>query len=95
MAIKELREASGMSRQQFVEYFGIPYRTVQDWELGNRKCPEYLFNLMRYKLEIEKHKADLIKLAEYLADNEDTDIKLYCNAGLNAYPSTMLDEITE
>lgn len=47
---KELREQSEMTRKQFVEYFGIPYRTIQDWELGNRKCPEYLLELMKYKL---------------------------------------------
>lgn len=52
-AIKDLRELSGMTRTQFAEYFGIPYRTVQDWELGNRKCPEYLLELMRYKLTKE------------------------------------------
>jgi DNA-binding transcriptional regulator YiaG len=50
---KELRKVSGMSRTQFCEYFGIPYRTVQDWELGNRKCPEYLLGLMEYKLKHE------------------------------------------
>lgn len=50
---KELRERSGMSRKQFCEYFGIPYRTLQDWELGNRKCPEYLLDLMEYKLTKE------------------------------------------
>jgi DNA-binding transcriptional regulator YiaG len=53
MTIKELRELSGMSRQQFIEYFSIPYRTIQDWELGNRKCPEYLLALMEYKLKHE------------------------------------------
>ena len=49
----ELREASGMSRPKFAEYFGIPYRTVQDWELGNRKCNQYLIDLMLYKLKHE------------------------------------------
>lgn len=53
MTFKELREQSGMSRKQFCEYFDIPYRTIQDWELGNRKCPEYLLELMRYKLTKE------------------------------------------
>ena len=48
-----LRNKSGMSRTQFSEYFGIPYRTIQDWELGNRKCPEYLLELMEYKLKKE------------------------------------------
>ena len=32
----ELRKSTGMNRRQFSDYFGIPYRTVQDWELGNR-----------------------------------------------------------
>lgn len=53
MTFKELREKSGMSRSGFGEYFGIPYRTVQNWELGLRECPEYLLNLMQYKLEKE------------------------------------------
>lgn len=53
MTLKELREASAMTRNQFCEYFGIPYRTIQDWELGNRKCPTYLLDLMEYKLKHE------------------------------------------
>jgi DNA-binding transcriptional regulator YiaG len=48
-----LRNKSSMTRTQFAEYFSIPYRTVQDWELANRKCPEYLINLMEYKLKHE------------------------------------------
>lgn len=57
MNIKELREASGMSRTKFAEYFGINYRTVQSWEVScesnARVCPTYLLNLMKYKLEKE------------------------------------------
>lgn len=49
----ELRNGSGMSRKEFCEYFQIPYRTVQDWELGQRKMPDYLLQLIAYKLEIE------------------------------------------
>ena len=50
----ELRKNMGMNRRQFAEYFGIPYRTVQDWELGNRKMPEYLLTLIEYKAKVEK-----------------------------------------
>lgn len=49
----ELRYSSGMNRREFAEYFDIPYRTVQEWELGNRKMPEYLLRLMAYKVRIE------------------------------------------
>lgn len=50
----KLRDDTGMNRKQFAEYFSIPYRTVQDWELGNRKMPEYLLKLMEYKVEKER-----------------------------------------
>lgn len=53
MTFKELREASGMNKTKFAEYFGIPYRSVQNWELGLRECPKYLLDLMTYKLEAE------------------------------------------
>ena len=49
----EMRAKTGMNRKEFSDYFGIPYRTVQDWELGNRQMPDYLLRLMAYKLEIE------------------------------------------
>lgn len=51
MTVKELRKASGMTQQQFGDYFGIPKRTIQNWEAGVNKCPEYLLKLLEYKLE--------------------------------------------
>lgn len=50
----KLRESTNMNRKQFSEYFDIPYRTMQDWELGNRSMPEYLYRLMAYKVMVEK-----------------------------------------
>lgn len=52
--LKKLRESTGMNRKEFCEYFEIPYMTVTDWELGNRRVPQYLLRLMAYKIEIEK-----------------------------------------
>lgn len=49
----ELRKFTGMNRREFAEYFEIPYRTVQDWELGNRRMPYYLLRLMVYKVDKE------------------------------------------
>jgi len=49
----ELRTSTGMNRRQFAMYFNIPYRTMQDWELGNRHMPEYLLRLMEYKVRME------------------------------------------
>lgn len=51
--VKELREKMGMNRREFSDYYGIPYRTVQDWEAEKRELPEYLLSLMKYRAEVE------------------------------------------
>ena len=53
LKFKELRQSSGMNLKQFADYFEIPYRTVQNWEGGQRTCPDYLLKLMQYKLDKE------------------------------------------
>ena len=52
----DLRKSTGMNRREFADYFEIPYRTIQEWELGNRKMPEYLLRLMIYKIRVEEKK---------------------------------------
>ncbi len=49
----QLRKKTGMNRRQFAQYFDIPYRTMQDWELEHRAMPEYLLRLMAYKVHME------------------------------------------
>ena len=60
--IKELRESTGMNRKEFCEYFGIPYRTVTEWERGTRKMPDYVFRLLAYRIKMgnfaEKEEVD-------------------------------------
>ena len=48
--LRKLRESTGMNRKEFCEYFEIPYMTETDWELGNRRVPQYLLRLMEYKV---------------------------------------------
>ena len=40
-----------MNRKEFAAYFGIPYRTVEDWENKKSTCSSYLFELMKFKIE--------------------------------------------
>lgn len=53
MDCKELRQKAGMTQKAFAEYFGIPKRSIENWEGEKRQCPDYLLELMRYKLEKE------------------------------------------
>lgn len=58
MTFKELRQQSGMTQKAFAEYFGIPLRTIENWERCVNKCPQYLLDLMEYKLNNEKNGRD-------------------------------------
>lgn len=53
MTIKQLRALSGMTQKQFSKYFGIPLRTLEDWETGKSECKAYIISLIQYKLENE------------------------------------------
>ena len=44
---------SGMNLTQFGKFFGIPYRTIQNWEAEINKCPSYMIDLMEYRLRNE------------------------------------------
>ena len=53
MSVKELRKKTGMTQKAFAEYFGVSQRAVESWEGGQRECPQYLLDLMAYKLKNE------------------------------------------
>lgn len=51
--IRKMREEAGMTKKMFSDFFGIPFRTLQDWEAGLRKPPDYVVRLLPYKLKAE------------------------------------------
>ena len=55
----KLRLSTKMNRKEFADYIGIPYRTLQDWELGNTLAPEYVLRLIAYKVQMEKERGNL------------------------------------
>lgn len=57
MTIKEMREKLGLSQAQFSRRYGIPKRSIENWETGSRTPPEYLWALLeRVVLEDAKNK---------------------------------------
>lgn len=55
---KEIREISGLSRAAFCRKYGMPVRTMEDWEAGKRIPPEYILDWLErlVKEDIEKEK---------------------------------------
>jgi DNA-binding XRE family transcriptional regulator len=40
--IKEARIQKGLTQQQVSDLTGVPFRSIQNWETGIRKCPDYV-----------------------------------------------------
>ena len=53
-SLKEIRAELGLNRTAFSEYIGIPLRTLEEWEAGRRKMPDYLLRMLVYCTKIGK-----------------------------------------
>ena len=49
----KLRESTGLNRKDFCELVHIPYRTMTEWESGNRHAPDYVLFLLEYYIRKE------------------------------------------
>lgn len=49
-SIREIRLSTGLSQSKFGKMLNIPQRTLQDWEQGLRKCPDYVAELIAYRV---------------------------------------------
>ncbi len=68
LTICDIRQHTGLSQAKFATRFCIPRRSIEDWESGARKCPDYLrlllaqtvglYNDRRICSPINSHHAD-------------------------------------
>ena len=58
--IKDKRIELGLTQQQLAEITGVPFRTIQNWETAQRKCPDYVEKLLLFYLEHAVDKKDEI-----------------------------------
>ncbi len=68
-----LREELGLNRKEFALEYGIPLRTIEDWEHGKRKMPSYLLRLLTYKVKLDK-------LNETKVTDEAKNVNVICDA---------------
>ncbi|MDE6314793.1 MAG: hypothetical protein K2M46_14465 [Lachnospiraceae bacterium] len=50
MTIKEIRQLTSLSQKKFCEKYGIPLQTLCKWEQGYRTCPDYVAELLEFKV---------------------------------------------
>jgi len=74
--IRTLRIETGLNRKDFAYYFGIPLRTIEDWEANRRTPPEYIPRMMLYQWRYEQ----MIKMTHFyptgMKEKRNVDIVL-------------------
>ena len=79
MDVREMRLRLGDTQGEFAARYNIPFRTVQNWETGLRKPPEYVITLLRARIredlvnrktatlpKYDPRKRDLPKRSDYV-----------------------------
>lgn len=66
MNIRELRTQLGDTQSEFAARYNIPFRTIQNWETGKRKPPDYIVDLLQTRIQ-----ADLINRKTAVLPNHD------------------------
>lgn len=49
--IKAIREATGLSQGNFAKALNIPTPSLQKWERGGSRPPEYVIELIAYRVQ--------------------------------------------
>ena len=56
ISLKELRSQTGLSQTEFGKRLGgIPLRTIQNWESGERTPPAWTLELIAYRVQHDEN----------------------------------------
>ena len=71
MTIREMRTELGETQSEFAARYSIPFRTIQNWETGLRKPPEYMLRLLeqRVRTDLSNRRTVLLPLYDSAKKN--------------------------
>ena len=65
MDIREMRTKLGDTQSEFAARYNIPFRTIQNWENGQRKPPEYMLDLLTQRVREDLVNRRTVMLPKY------------------------------
>ncbi len=71
MDIREMRSKLGITQGEFAARYNIPFRTIQNWETGSRKPPEYIIDLLERQVKEDLINRKTIVLPKYDTNKKD------------------------
>ena len=69
--IKEARQKAGLTQKQLATLTGIPKRTIEDWEGGRRKCPDYVTDMVLGKIKQKNILDNVVAMLEAVETADD------------------------
>ena len=73
---QEIRMISGLSRAAFGRKYSIPIRTLEDWDAGKSKAPEYVLNLLERVVKEDARAEKIENIRKSAQSNIDHQKKL-------------------
>lgn len=52
--LKQIRSITGMTQHTFADRFNIPHSTYEQWEMGIRKPPVYVVDMIETIVHLER-----------------------------------------
>lgn len=82
MTIRDVRKLTNLSQPQFCDRYNIPLPTLRKWEQGKREPPDYVVELLEFKV-----KGDLNMYGEFTLRNFLTALShdIECEIVTNKY----------
>lgn len=71
MTIREMRAQLGDTQSEFAMRYNIPFRTVQNWETGVRKPPQYIVDLLSARIQSDLVNRRTVALPSYNPNRAD------------------------
>lgn len=93
--IKDTRMKYGLTQKQVSYVTGVPHRSIQNWEGGQRKCPDYVTGMIVNIIDQKFGQPDHQIFLEELLGMLQSDIRFAKTEETKSYISNLISDISE
>ena len=93
--IKETRMKYGLTQKQVSDVTGVPHRSIQNWEGGQRRCPDYVTGMIVNILDQKFGQPDYQTFLEELLEMLQSDIRFAKSEETKKYISNLISDINK
>ena len=85
----------GLTQKQVSDITGVPKRSIENWETGSRRCPDYVTGMIVNILDQKFGHPDHQRFLEELLGMLQSDVKYAKDEEIKDYINSLISDITE